>query len=267
MKIGMVTAVYKPIINGVTLMVSLYKEHLEAQGHEVTIFTLGDPNMSDKEPGVIRSPTFWEGSRGYALSMRYTREAQERLREMDILHCHHLLMGVDMAHRYAHCPVVYTNHTRYDLYTGTYIPLPQPAADTLMRQIWPEYTDLADVVITPSESVCQVMKSFGVRRPIVVIENGIDLRPFHNPPNPLSKSDFNIPETATLLIYTGRISDEKNMDVLVDQFAIAHDLLPDLHLLLVGKGIVEAELRQYVSSLDLSDHIHFYGDDSLCGNA
>ena len=44
MRIGMVTAVYKPVINGVTRMISLYKERLEDLGHEVTIFTLGDPD-------------------------------------------------------------------------------------------------------------------------------------------------------------------------------------------------------------------------------
>ena len=259
MKIGMVTAVYKPLVNGVTHMISLYKKHLEELGHEVTIFTLGDPDPQGEEPGVIRSPGKEVGSYGYYLSTRYTREAQERLREMEILHCHHMLMSVDMAHRYARCPIVYTNHTRYDLYAGTYTPLPRSATDVLMRQIWPEYTDLADVVITPSDSVRQVMLDFGVRRPIVVIENGVDLRPFHSPPKPYTKTDLNIPETAVLLVYVGRVSHEKNITVLLEQFAIAREIVPDLHLMVVGTGPAQDEVSTLIADLDIEDNVLITG--------
>lgn len=259
MRIGMVTAVYKPVINGVTHMIALYKQQLEAVGHEVTVFTLGEPDPEGDEPGVMRSPALALGNYGYYVSMRYTREAQERLREMDILHCHHLFMSVDMAHRYAHCPIVYTNHTRYDLYTGAYMPLPQPAADALMRQIWPEYTDLADVVVTPSESMRQVMLDFGVRRPIVVIENGVDLRPFRRPNHAFSRAELGIPETAVVGVYLGRLSQEKNLDVLLRQFAVARDLLPDLHLLVVGKGPAAEDLAAYADALGLAACVHFTG--------
>ena len=222
MRIGMVTACYKPVINGVTRMVSLYKAHLEAAGHEVTIFTLGDPDPND-EPGVVRSPGLMLGDYGYYISMRYTSKAQALLQEMDIIHCHHLFMSVEMAHRYGRSPIVYTNHTRYDLYTGSVTSLPQPAADAIMRQIWPEFTDFADVVITPSASVRDVMLEFGVRRPIELIENGVDLRPFHYPSQPLTKTDLNVPETAVLVTYVGRLSPEKDLDILLEQFAIAND--------------------------------------------
>ncbi len=258
MKIGMVTAVYKPIVNGVTHMISLYKRQLEALGHEVTIFTLGDPDPAGDEPDVIRSPAIGLGN-GYYLSMRYTSEAQNGLREMDILHCHHLFMSVDMAHRYAHCPVVYTNHTRYDIYTGNYISLPQPAADAIMRQVWPEYTDRADVVITPSESVRQVMMDFGVRRPIEVIPNGIDLRPFQMPVVCHGRGELNIPQTAVVATYVGRLSMEKNLPILLKQFAVARDLVPDLYLLLVGDGPESAELTRLARSLGITGSVRFAG--------
>lgn len=259
MRIGMVTACYKPLINGVTQMVSLYKQHLEARGHEVTIFTLGDPDPAGDEPGVVRSPAISLGESGYYLGMRYTHAAQELLHQMEIIHCHHLFMSVDMAHRYGRCPIVYTNHTRYDLYTGTYIPLPQPAADALMRQIWPEYTDLADIVITPSESVRQVMFDFGVRQPIVVIENGVDLQPFRHPSRPCRKTDLGFSESDTLFIYVGRLATEKNLDILLEQFAIAQDIVPNLALLLVGKGPLHEELQSLAYELGIAAKVHFTG--------
>ncbi len=258
MRIGMVTACYKPVINGVTRMVSLYKEHLEAAGHEVTIFTLGDPDPND-EKGVVRSPGLMLGDYGYYISMRYSSKAQALLQQMDIIHCHHLFMSVEMAHRYGRSPIVYTNHTRYDLYTGSFISLPQPAADAIMRQVWPDFTDYADVVITPSASVRDVMLEFGVRRPIELIENGVDLRPFHHPQNPLSKTDLNVPETAVLVTYIGRLSPEKDVDILLEQFAIAKDVVPNLHLMIIGKGTCQPDLQKQAAQLGISDSVLFTG--------
>lgn len=259
MRIGMVTACYKPVVNGVTRMIALYKEHLEALGHEVTIFTLGDPDPAGDEPGVMRSPGISLGDTGYYVSMGYTREARERLQEIEILHCHHLFMSVELAHRYGRCPIIYTNHTRYDLYTETYIPLPQPAADAIMRQVWPEVTGLADVVITPSASVRQVMIDFGVTQPIEVIPNGIDLPLFLNCPNPMTRKELQIPETAVILIYVGRLADEKNLPILLSQFAIAKEIVPEVHLMLLGKGPAEESLRQQAQELGLANSVTFCG--------
>lgn len=260
MRIGMVSATYDPnVVNGAVHMVTLYKKHLEALGHEVTIFTLGEQTDTDRANRVTRSPGIRLGGHGYYLNISYTREAQALLTQMDIVHCHHLLMSVELAHRYVNCPIVYTNHTRYDLYTGTYTSLPQPAADAIMRQIWPEYTDLADVVIAPSEGVRRIMQEFGVRARIVVIENGIEREPFLNPSRPRTKADYGLPESARLLLYVGRISAEKQVDALLRQFVAAQHLIPELHLAILGKGSQEAELRQLTEELHLSAAVHFCG--------
>ena len=259
MKIGMVTACYKPVINGVTQMVVLYKKQLEAVGHEVFIFTLGDPDPAGEDENVIRSPAMAVGSEGYYAAMRYTTAAQKMLGQMDIIHCHHLFMSVDLAHRYGRCPIVYTNHTRYDLYTGNFIPIAQQTGDAIMRQVWPEYTDLADVVITPSASVRDVMLDFGVRRPIEVIENGVDLRPFINPSAPKTKTELGIPETAVLLIYVGRLAVEKNMETLLRQTAVAHDIAPDIHLVIIGDGRSRLDLQRLAVELGMDGYTHFLG--------
>ncbi len=260
MRIGMVSATYDPsVINGAVRMVTLYKQHLEALGHEVTIFTLGDEQDGDDAARIVRSSGFRLGDYGYFVSLGYSREAQMRLMEMDVVHCHHLLMSVEMAHRYARCPIVYTNHTRYDLYTGAYTPLPQPAADAIMRQVWPEFTGLADIVIAPSESVRQLLLDFGVRAPLMVIENGIELEPFLHPRQPRTKSDFGLSGDAFLLLYVGRLSSEKNLLVLLEQMALACQIMPSLHLAIIGKGPQEEELRQRAAELQLEGCVHFRG--------
>jgi glycosyltransferase involved in cell wall biosynthesis len=259
MKIGLVTACYKPVINGVTHMVSLMKDYLEEAGHEVTVFTLGEPDPAGEEPGVVRSPGIPVGDTGYYFGFRYSSHAQELLREMDIIHCHHLFMSVEMAHRYGRCPIVYTNHTRYDLYTGAYTALPQPAADAVMRQVWPDFTDYCDVVVTPSDSVRQVMLDFGVRRPIRVIENGIELDRFHRTEQAAARRQLQIAGEKTRLIYVGRLSSEKNLEMLLAQFAIVQNIVPEIELILVGKGPAEKHLQKQARELDIADCVRFAG--------
>lgn len=260
MRIGMVSATYDPDVqNGVLRMVSLYKQHLEARGHEVLIFTLGEPEASDYEHGIIRSPGLRLGDHGYYVSMGYSREAQRLLAQMDIVHCHHLFMSVELAHRYASCPIVYTNHTRYDLYTGAYTPLPQAAADAIMRQVWPNFSDLADVVIAPAASIREVMLEFGVRRPIIVIPNGVEVERFHAPSAPRTKADLGLPESSLLLIYVGRLAEEKNLTELLRQFGQARQTAPELCLAIIGRGPQEDELRTQADELGLAESVLFTG--------
>jgi 1,2-diacylglycerol 3-alpha-glucosyltransferase len=107
--------------------------------------------------------------------------------------------------------------------------------------------------------VRRVMLDFGVRRPIEVIENGVDLRPFRNPPNPYSKQALDIPESAVLFTYVGRLSPEKDLDLLLRQFAIAHDIAPEMHLMIIGKGPSADELVIQSRQLGIENYVHFMG--------
>ncbi len=260
MHIGMVSATYDAnVVNGVLRMVDLYRQHLEARGHDVTVFALGEDRMIDVEAGVVRSPGLPLGDFGYYAGIGYTPEAQRLLAQMDIVHCHHLFMSLEMAHRYARAPIVYTNHTRYDLYAGSYTRLPQPAADAIMRYAWPRFTAMADHVIAPSAGMRQIMTEFGVQTPISVIENGIDLDPFATPAQPLRKSDLGIPDSAELVVYCGRLSAEKGIMQLVRHFAQAARQHPGLYLMLIGKGPLESDLRRLTGELSVTDRVFMAG--------
>ena len=258
MRIGLLTACYKPVVNGVTQMVSLYHEHLTQLGHEVTIFTPGKRDPAD-EPWVVRTPAMPLGDSGYHVTLRFDTAVQNQIREMEIIHCHHLYMSVEMAHRYATCPIVYTNHTRYDLYMGAYTPLPQTVADLIMRQVWPTFAGFADLVIAPTESVRQILREFGVEQPIEVIENGIDRQPFLSPDQPKSKAALGLPDDAVLAVYVGRLSSEKNLSGLIAQFAQVVANAPQAHLLIIGSGPQREHLNTAVSHHKLTRHVHFSG--------
>lgn len=259
MQVGLVTACYKPVLNGVTRMVDLYRQHLERSGHQVTIFTLGRPDPAGDDPRVIRSPGLPLGSTGYYAAAGYNKKTQAALRRMDILHAHHLFMSVELAGRYANSPIVYTNHTRYDLYMSAYTPLPSPAAVWLMRRLWPHMTRHCNAIIAPSSRLRDLIRHFGVTRPVTVIPNGIDLAPFHHPAAPRTKADLGIPAGACLLVFVGRLSAEKSVTGLLQAFTQAAEHQGNLHLLLVGSGPQAETLKKQAHAGGVAGRVHFLG--------
>ncbi len=259
MHIGLVTASYAPIVNGVTRMVALYKKHFEAAGHQVTVFTLGDTEEDGGDPTIVRSPGLALSQSGYYFALQYSPKAQNLLSKVDIIHCHHLIMGLEFAQRYGRSPIVYTNHTRYDLYAQSYMRFPEPIARGFLRLLWPWMAGFCDVVIAPSASAKRLLRTFGVTQTIEVIENGIELENYRYPNSPLSKQQIGVPQTSTLLVYVGRLAGEKNLETLLYEFSLAFSKAPSLRLLFVGAGPAERKLRQLTRKLEITEQTVFAG--------
>ena len=259
MHIGLVTASYLPIVNGVTRMVALYKKHFEAAGHQVTVFTLGDAEEDGNDPNIVRSPGLALSKSGYYFALRYSQKAQELLSRVDIIHCHHLIMGLEFAQRYGRSPIVYTNHTRYDLYAQSYMRFPDPIARGFLRLLWPRMTGYCDVVVAPSASAKRLLRTFGVTQTIEVIENGIELEHYRNPNSPLRKQQIGVPQSSNLLVYIGRLAGEKNLETLLYEFSLAFSEAPSLRLLFVGAGPAERKLRQLARKLRIAEQTVFVG--------
>jgi glycosyltransferase involved in cell wall biosynthesis len=258
MRVGLVTACYKPVVNGVTRMVELYRRYLEAAGHEITIFTWGRPPGGLREPGVMRSPAMPLGTTGYYFGLRFNRAARQRLRQMDVVHAHHLLMALELAHRDAAGPVVYTNHTRLDLYAAEYLRLPPSAARWLMRRVWPAATRHAQAIIAPSPSIAQTLRAFGVSRPIALIPNGVELDRFRQTDRIAMRRRLGYHDEI-VAIYTGRLAAEKNVLALLDSFARFRAGRPDVRLLLVGGGPLQAPLARRAAALGIGSDVAFSG--------
>ncbi|MCB8920123.1 MAG: glycosyltransferase [Ardenticatenaceae bacterium] len=190
--------------------------------------------------------------------MRYTTKAQKLLAEMEIIHCHHLFMSMEMAHRYfGRCPIVYAI-TRYDLYRNC-VALPQPAADAVMRQVWPEVTDQADVVITPSESVRQIMLDFWRASAYQVIENGVDLRPFHQTVFPHSPARTGYPGGCNCAYLRGPIVIRKKSARFARSVCNCARHCARTPPGFSRKGAQQSDLAEQARHLSVSRHVHFAG--------
>jgi len=264
MRIAMMADVYKPHVSGITNYIDLNKRYLEKAGHEVFVLTFGDQDYHDDEPRVIRSPGLPLVDTGYYLSFRHTAAAKKLLQTMDIVHVHHPFLSGRLALRYCEplqIPTVFTNHTRYDLYAQTYLPMvPEEISDGLLQAYMPPFCESMSLVISPSAGMEKILRGMGVTSPISIIPNGVELQSFYQA-EPLSRADFGFKESDVLLVYTGRIATEKNLSFLLQSFAEVAQALTHVYLMILGGGQkqIEEETKQLAAKLNLNQRVRFTG--------
>ena len=264
MNIGMLADTYKPYVSGVTNHISLNKHALETQGHKVFIFTLGGEGCIDDELYVIRSPAIALADTGFNVSFRYTRSAQRTLATMDVVHVHHPFVSGRIALRYCRSngiPLVFTNHTRYDLYAQAYLPqLPNVLSDAFLNTFLSGFCHQCDLIIAPSLGLANVLRDFGVHSHIEIIPNGVELTRFQSARPEIERASLGLREGDKVLIYVGRLGPEKNLMMLLRAFAGAQAAVDNLHLIVAGGGVDLDNLRDWCDRAGIADRVHFLGE-------
>lgn len=264
MRIGMMVDSYKPYISGITNYVEVNKEFLEKAGHEVFVFTFGDLDYKDEEENVFRSPGVPLADSGFYLSMRYSRQAKKLLQTMDIVHVHHPFLSGRLALRYcrpANIPVVFTNHSRYDLYAQAYLPMmPDEVSMRMLQAYMPPFCKAMDLVITPSPGMEKVLRELKVEGNIEIIPNGVNLASFQGIA-PIPREQLGYKPDDVLVVYAGRVALEKNIPFLIEAFSGVAQAVPNVHLLIIGGGVqqYEEEIRVHVEKTNLPNRIHLLG--------
>ncbi len=112
-----------------------------------------------------------------------------------------------------------------------------------------------DEVIVPSDIIKQKLISYGVETPITVIKTGVS-----EPKESFKKKEleegFNIPKGKKILLYIGRISEEKNLELLIE--TLENFKNEDIILLFVGPGDV-SELKKQAKKRGVESKIFFAG--------
>ena len=262
MRIGMMVDTYKPYISGITNHVSLNKTYMEKAGHQVYIFTFGDLDYKDEETRVIRSPGIPLTESGYYLNFRHSRKAKQLIQTMDIVHVHHPFVSGRLALRYCRplrIPILFTNHTRYDLYAQAYLPLlPEEISDSLLHTYLPPFCEAVDLVISPSAGMANILRRLGVKSHIEILPNGVEMQRFFQA-KPLPRERFGVRDEDILLVYSGRLGPEKNIPFLLHTFIGVAEALENIHLMILGKGPEEERLKKIAAQSKVAQRIHFTG--------
>ena len=120
-------------------------------------------------------------------------------------------------------PIVFTNHTRYDLYSQAYLPfVPKTISEAGLKTYMSPFFRACDLVIIPSESLYHLLiDQFSFVSSCVVIPNGIDLEPFYKEIKPLDRQILGFSNDDIIAIFVGRIAPEKNLTFLLSSFQMA----------------------------------------------
>lgn len=157
------------------------------------------------------------------------------------------------------------------------IQIARPAVEeTRLRQLLKErmlrgFYDLFDGVVTSSERIRDYLHGVGVRSPIAVIPNGVDLERY-SPASPeerlRAREKLGIEGTGPVLLSVGAVSPRKGTDLLVEAFDALGGAHSDAHLVVVGprhdqraedRGPFERRLEQLLARSAHAERIHFTG--------
>ena len=263
MKIGFFTDSYRPYTSGVVRSIETFTNELIQLGHQVYIFA---PQYKDceKEPGVFRyasvpSPTNQDFSLPIPISLK-ARPLVKKL-GLDIIHVHSpFLMGRLGARlaRLERIPLVYTYHTLYDKYVH-YVPFAQDISSKVVQKLATDFSNRCDLVIVPTGIIGDVIRQNGVKTSIVNIPTGIEIRGYEEGDPHWLKATYNIPQNNRILLFVGRIGQEKNIEFLIRAFDQVQKKEPATTLVLVGGGPQEQELKELVQTLGIEEKVIFTG--------
>lgn len=292
MRIGMFTDYYLPVKTGVSTSVESFREQLVALGHEVYVFAPAAGMIVKKEDEhIIRFPAvkglFVEN---YMTSVFFPPQQIRKIEKLnlDIIHFHDPsqigLLGVHIALK-NNIPLVSTYHTDLNEYTKSYpaigagfmflsaiaplitgggfrdAKLIRPSRDLLsmnreaIKGAMTLIHNYCDAVIAPSKKMELQLTRWKTKAPVTILPTGVDKITTNKAEITAVKTKYRIMPDDQVVMFTGRLGKEKNVELLIKSFAKARNTLPNLKLLLVGDFKHSDELLDLAAELGVSDYL------------
>ncbi|MDX1957641.1 MAG: glycosyltransferase [Leptospiraceae bacterium] len=292
MKIMYFTDTFLPKIDGVSLSIKNFSEHLSLKDYEFLIccpeYGEGDfIRMNEK----IRVERFMSGFLPSYPDIKVVLPSPMKISNLieefkpDVCHIHTPgLMGlyaVNACEKFG-IPVVGTYHTLM-AEQNTYVSLYRifkldklflrinkfnkalSIKNLLKFQKWDNFNikkkiihkicnhlyDRCDIVISPSNLLKEQLLEYGIEKPIQVISNGMDLTRF--------KGEVKQAPDNPKILHVGRISYEKNCDVVINSFELILKEFPDATLTIIGDGPALPSLKLQAEQKGMKEKVIFTG--------
>ena len=269
MRIAFFTNCYKPLVNGVVTSISSLKEAYERKGHEVYIFAPRVEDYLDQEKNVFRYRSVNLTKKvKYPIAIPLSFRAKKVITEFnpDIIHIHHPFVLSSAAMMYGGelgIPKILTLHTQYEQYAYYAAPIPQIIAQEAIKIIVSNLANKTDCITTPSKSMKELVKSYGIKNRIEVIPNAIRLISFKED-DELKRAEikkkYNLKENDKIVLFVGRVASEKSIDKIIKALAIIKKRNSGKEkLLIVGNGPAMDELKQLTRTLKVEEDVIFAG--------
>jgi glycosyltransferase involved in cell wall biosynthesis len=264
MKILMCTNTYAPHVGGVARSVERFTRQFRRDGHEVWVVAPAYEEAPTEDRGVLRFPAMqhFNGS-DFSVPVPVPGRLASLLENFhpDVVHSHHPFLLGDLALRVAasrNLPIVFTHHTRYELYTH-YVPGKSSVLKRFVIELTSGYCNLCDAVIAPSESIRELLLRRDVTVPIEVIPTGLDPLAYTKVSKDQARAELGIPADAFVVGHVGRLAPEKNLDFLT---RVVRGFLASnrsVRFLVAGVGPAKDGMLAQLRADGLEDRVHAFG--------
>ncbi|GAI47415.1 unnamed protein product, partial [marine sediment metagenome] len=118
---------------------------------------------------------------------------------------------------------------------------------------------MCDLVVAPSKAIFEEMIEWGVKESkIRMVPMGID-HFFVDPPSQGEIIKIKNAYSSPLILYVGRLSQEKNLKLLIYSFEKIFERYSSAKLMVVGRGPEEGKLKKLVRKIGLEKFVEFKG--------
>ena len=262
--VGLFCDCFPPVMDGVAVCVENYAKWLQRMVGNVKVIT---PNV----PGTDYSKLGYEVLDYFSVPVPKRHPYVTGIAEIDpkflarigklrfkIVHTHCPFATGLAAQRLARLqgiPLVATFHSKYrDDFARV---LPDPLVDGIMKYII-DFYESADLVWVPQESVIEVIREYGYKGPVEVMDNGSDLVADYPEKYFVdARQALGIKPEEFVMLFVGQHIWEKNPRLVIEGLARMPDV--PFKMFFVGTGYAAEEMKQLVSEKGLDDKVTFTG--------
>lgn len=259
---------FPPLIDGVANTVVNYASILKstdlANPFVVTpSFPDSDDSMFDFPVVRYRSLNIGNLVEGYRAGMPFSGTLLMDIvnKKPDIIHTHCPVMSTIVARELRSkidAPIIFTYHTKFDVDIAKAVRLKRLQNDVarfLVRNI-----SACDEVWVVSEGAGENLKSLGYQGDYIVMSNGVDF--------PKGRADaalveevakeYGLTDDVPVLMFVGRLLWYKGIKIIIDALKMLR-AEQDFHMVFVGKGTDDEEIKAYVKESGMDDKCIFTG--------
>ncbi|MEN2983435.1 MAG: glycosyltransferase family 4 protein [Dictyoglomaceae bacterium] len=278
MNIAFFSDTYEPQKNGVVTAIKMQKSFLEKKGHNVYLFIPYIPN-SPSDENIYKLPSFvFPFQREHRVANPYSLKYDLLFGKLkvNLVHTHTPfslgIFGWSQAKK-RNLPLIHTFHTifeEYAYYIWDHFPkiikkkiIKEKEAREIAIWLSKSYCELCDLIIAPSTKVKKLLENYGVKKPIIILPNGLDLKDFKPIDKKIAREKRKFPIDGIILLFVGRLGREKNITFLlkVMKWLINNSNYP-YYLVIVGDNPdkrVKEELIKEAEKYKIRDRVIFTG--------
>ncbi|MDY7078653.1 MAG: glycosyltransferase [Chloroflexota bacterium] len=265
MRILIFSNAYKPVVSGVVTSIALFRQGLIKAGHDVHIVAPEFADYQDEDAYVFRFPALdMPDQIDLSLVIPFKTMMLPTVRGIKpaLIHSQHPFWMGDLATTLArdlNLPLVFTFHTRYDMYAKKYVPIAPKLAGIVTEEMLKRYLEKCTHIVAPTPSIRDfILREYEPDTPVTIVPTPVDLSLYHDLEPQRVRADLGL-EKAKVLLYVGRLAEEKNVDFLLRAFAQIITKRPQARLLLVGKGPHERRLQRAARRMGIGEQVIFTG--------